>query len=448
MVGALSSTGSSTSASTPAALALRAARSGQRREAEAILADMIRESFSLEAKSVAIASDGYSLNSVNGIVVMADAREFFFKFHHEEGEELTLQELYRGELLRDAGVPIDLPVYVSKQIGRQLLLYRRRCDMRFAELCRELDFKPLAQAAAALEAQRRLDELTCSIYLKTLHSTSGREAGGEPIHQLFYHRLVERDEPEVIGGRARRFFWARDFDIAGLTISAAQLRSLRWRINGVRFEDSIEELLHRSLSLLRPASTARFGGVTAHGDAHNGNVWWHAPPDADPTLVLFDPAFAGRHVSALLAEVKATFHNVFAHPLWLYHPAQAQQHYRVLARVEGDILDLRTNWRPSPLRQLFLAGKAATVWRPMLQALEQSGLLPPDWRNTLRCALFCCPSLVKDPCAGGQGGHTPLSSALALAMAVRCGSEPMSGSADEVSAFLDSITPRQSRTTP
>jgi Ser/Thr protein kinase RdoA (MazF antagonist) len=425
----------------PAALALKAAQSGQWQQAAAIVARLINDAFALSAQSVQISRDAYSFNSVNGFVRLDNGEQYFFKFHHEEGEEVTLEELYRGELLRDAGYPVDLPVYVSKQIGRQLLLYRRRDDPRFVEVCAGLDFRPPDEAESALRAQSHLDQLTCGIYLRTLHAVSSEQVAREPIHQLFHYRLVNSDAPNTIGGRARRFFWDRTFDIGEQVMSAEQLRAAHWRINGLDYVDTIDELFERSMSSLQPTSLARFGAVTAHGDAHNANVWWQARQHEAPQLILFDPAFAGAHISALLAEVKATFHNVFAHPLWLYNPAQAGRLYTVHSQLAGDSIEITTDWRPSALRLQFLRSKAEWVWRPLLRQLAANDLLAADWRSTLRCALFCCPTLVKDLCAGGDGGHTPLSSALGLSIAVRCGSEPAAGAHDEISDFLDEIAP-------
>jgi hypothetical protein len=437
----MSAPASSAGLDSPAALALLATRSGDSNLAAAIVARLIREVFALPVEAVHICVDGYSLNSVNGFVRLENAEEYFFKFHHEEGEEVTLQELYRGELLRDAGYPVDLPLYVSRQIGKQLLLYRRRHDRRFVEVCAGLDFRPLPEAEQALRAQRDLDELSCRIYLRTLHAAGSEEVAREPIHQLFHHRLVSADAPAAIGGRARRFFWDRSFDVAGLLLSAEQLRNAHWCINGIEYADSIEVLLRRSLELLQPSTLARFGAVTAHGDAHNANLWWQLQGREPPQLILFDPAFAGVHVSALLADVKATFHNIFAHPLWLYHPAQADRLYTVAARLSGGSIYLETDWRASELRLGFLRDKATLLWRPLLQRLASLNLLAADWRSSLRCALFCCPTLVKDLCAGGAGGHTPLSSALGLAIAIRVGSEPVGAAHDEISDFLDAITP-------
>jgi hypothetical protein len=427
----------------PAAAALAAVHAGDWDRAASIVAQLVREAFALEPRSVQISRDGYSLNSVNGFVEMAGGEQLFFKFHHEEGEEVTLEELYRGELLQQAGYPVDLPLYVSRQIGRQLLLYRRRRDPRFVEVCAGLEYAQPQELEPVLRAQRDLDHLTCTIYRRTLHAATAEQQAREPVHQLFHHRLVDREQPSKIGGRARRFFFDRNFDIAGFTISDVQLRAARWRINGVDYADSIQTLLERSATLLRPTSLAGFGGVTAHGDAHNANLWWEQGAAQAPRLVLFDPAFAGSHVSALLAEVKATFHNIFAHPHWLYSPARVRESLSVQAQLEGSTIKLTTDWQLTPLRRRFLDVKAEAVWRPLLKELALRRMLAADWRSTLRCALFCCPTLVMDLCAGGAGGHNPSSSALGLAIAVRCGSEPLGGAHDEVSDFLDRIAPPQ-----
>src|ERR1039457_3517959 len=110
---------SSADSDSQAALALQATRSGQWDQAAAIVARLVHEVFSLHAESVQISHDGYSFNSVNGFVRLENGEQYFFKFHHEEGEEVTLQELYRCELL----------------------LYRRRHDPRFVEVCAGLEFR-------------------------------------------------------------------------------------------------------------------------------------------------------------------------------------------------------------------------------------------------------------------------------------------------------------------
>ena len=76
--------------------------------------------------------------------------------------------------------------------------------------------------------------------------------------------------------------------------------------------------------------------------------------------------------------------------------------------------------------------------------MYDQGVLTAHCRATLRCGLFCCPTLVMDLCAGGAGGHTPVSSPIGLAIAVMVGSEPSDGRGDVVTRFLDSIDPHSS----
>jgi hypothetical protein len=428
--------------STPVARAIAASRAGRRDEAGAIVAGLVRDCFGLAVRSVAVGSDRYSLNSLNGLLATETGEEFFFKFHHEEGEGGTTDEYYQAELLRDAGLPVDSPVHASKAVGRQILLYRVRRDPRFADICRALDFTQSgAEFGAAIAAQEALDAAIGATYLRSLHDASAADIAREPIHQLFHARLFNPEHPGQLGGRARRFFFDGVFDLAGLAIDAEALRSARWVVNGIAYRDSTGELLQRSLTLLSPARLAGGGAVVAHGDAHNANVWYERRAGLAPRLVMFDPAFAGRHVPALLAEVKATMHNIFAHPLWLYDADAAAERYRAKAEFRGECIHVETDWTLSALRRRFLAIKAELIWRPLLATLRDRGSLPADWRDTLRAALFCCPTLVMELRAGGSGGHNPVSSAIGLATAVSLGSEPVTAGADAVADFLDSVTP-------
>ena len=114
---------------------------------------------------------------------------------------------------------------------------------------------------------------------------------------------------------------------------------------------------------------------------------------------MFDPAFAGEHIPALLADVKATFHNIFAHPFWLYHPEEADRRFHVSVSVADGRIDVTHDWQLTPLRRGFLDLKVEHVWRPLLAALAARDLLPPDWRSVMRLALFCCPTLGDEsPC--------------------------------------------------
>jgi hypothetical protein len=448
---------------TPTARARALARTGHRAEAEAIIGDLIAVEFGRAVRSVAINTDAYSLNSLNGFVETEDGK-FFFKFHQEEGEGRMAGEYYRARILAEAGLPVDLPLHASTTPGRQILLYRLRRDRRLAEVARDLDtVEDGAQLAPVIAAQEALDRAVARVYRETLHPISAEQARAEPIHRLFHERLRDFDDPQKLGGRFASFYEGQDFVLPGLTLSWRELANLTISFNGVVYRETLGDLFAASFRELDPARFAGpsgirpsgigpsgigpfgigpFGiglGVTAHGDAHNANVWFE-PNEQPPHLTMFDPAFAGEHVPALLAEVKATFHNIFAHPFWLYEPHVAAQRFTARVERRGDVLAIESDWKLSPLRQAFLDAKADLLWRPLLAEMQRRGALPPDWRRQVKLALFCCPTLVMN-LRSGAGSHNPVSSAIGLGIAVMMGSAPKEGAGDVLSRFLDAIEP-------
>jgi hypothetical protein len=420
---------------TPTARARALARAGRTAEAEAIIATLIAAEFGRAVKSVAINADAYSLNSLNGFVETEEGH-FFFKFHQEEGEGRMAGEYYRARILAEAGLPVDLPLHASTTPGRQILLYRLRKDRRLAEVARDLDtIDDAARLAPVIAAQQELDRAVARVYRDTLHPISAAQSQAEPIHRLFHERLRDSDYPEKLGGRFVSFYEDQDFVLPGITLPWRDLADLTVSFNGVAYRDTLRGLFEASFRDLDPLRFAGLG-VTAHGDAHNANVWFEQPPH----LTMFDPAFAGADVPALLAEVKATFHNIFAHPFWLYEPQVAAERFQARVARRADTLAIETDWKLSPLRQAFLAAKRDLLWRPLLQAMQARGALPADWRRQVKLALFCCPTLVMNLRAGA-GSHNPTSSAIGLGIAVMMGSAPKDGAGDVLSAFLDAIEP-------
>jgi hypothetical protein len=434
---------------TPTARARALAKAGRSTEAEAIIADLIAAEFGRAVRSVTINADAYSLNSLNGFVE-TDEGPFFFKFHQEEGEGRMAGEYYRARILADAGLPVDLPLHASTTPGRQILLYRLRQDRRLAEVARDLDtVDDASRLAPVIAAQEQLDRAVADVYQKTLHPISEAQAKTEPIHRLFHERLRDFDHPEQLGGRFAAFYQNQDFILPGITLPWRELADLTIAFNGIVYRDTLRGLFDASFRALEPARFSGLG-VTAHGDAHNANVWFE-DNEQPPSLTMFDPAFAGAHMPALLAEVKATFHNIFAHPFWLYEPQVAAERFSARVERRGDMLAIETDWKLSPLRQAFLAAKRDLLWRPLLAEMQARGALPADWRRRVKLALFCCPTLVMNLRAGA-GSHNPVSSAIGLGIAVMMGSAPKDGAAqdqgDVLSAFLDSIEPIGSRPEP
>jgi hypothetical protein len=430
---------------TPTARARALARTGRHQEAEAIIAELIAAEFARTVRSVAINADAYSLNSLNGFVE-TDAGPFFFKFHQEEGEGRMAGEYYRARILAEAGLPVDLPLHASTTPGRQILLYRLRQDRRLAEIARDLDtVDDAARLAPVIAAQQELDRAVARVYRDTLHPISAAQSQAEPIHRLFHERLRDFDHPERLGGRFASFYQDRDFILPGITLAWRDLADLTISFNGIIYRDTLGELFEASFRELDPAQFAGFG-VTAHGDAHNANVWFETG-EQTPRLTMFDPAFAGEHVPALLAEVKATFHNIFAHPFWLYEPEVAAERFTARVERRGDTLAIQTDWSLSALRRAFLTAKGDLLWRPLLAELHARGALPADWRRQVKLALFCCPTLVMNLRAG-VGSHNPVSSAIGLGIAVMMGSAPGSRPGDRagdiLTEFLDAIEPNGS----
>lgn len=405
--------------------------------AEAMLADLLADLFGIAPRNVRINYDQYSLNSLNGFFE-TEAGEFFFKFHQEEGEEAMSGEYYRADILARAGLPVDQAVHMSVLPGEQILVYRRRHDPRFSDVLRALDLSDDAvPRKRAVAAEAALSARVMAVYQQSLHEITPAQAQAEPINRLFFERLIDPPSGAFPGGRLKSFYVGQDFEFSGVTLNWEQFSAARFVINGTAYERSVGALFAAAYERLNPLRLADAGGVVAHGDAHNANVWYSEANGA-AELSFFDPAFAGEHVPTLLAEVKTTFHNILAHPLWLYDPDQAAQHYSAEARYEDGVLSVETDWALTPVRQDMLRLKAEESWKPLLTLLKARGLLPADWREVIRLGLFLCPTLVMN-LRVGAGRHNSTSSLIGFANAVRVGSEPLGS--DFLAEFFDAMTP-------
>jgi len=431
--------------SAPTALCRRLVAAGKRAAAERVVAGLIAGQFGVAVRGAAINADWSSLNSLNGTVDLEDGRRYFFKFHQEEGFDATVREYYRAEILERAGLPVDLPAMISREPGHQVLLYEFRHDRSLAECCLSMERgQDNSEPAAIHTLQDELDRLTGRIYLATLHASDAARSAAEPVHQLFHHRLWTPPDKATLAGRVVGFYDGAVVRLPGVELGWDEFKELRWRINGVDYRHSLGELFRESLLRLEPSRFGASGAVTGHGDAHNANVWVEQR-NSGSRLVLFDPAFAGEHMPALLADVKPTFHNIFAHPLWLYHPAEADACFHVGVAIDNGRVIVDHDWALPPLRQGFLRAKVDFVWQPLLAELRARDWLPDDWQRIVRCALFCCPTLVMnlraDAPHGATAGRSPAISALSFAIAVMAGSEPASGRSDVFADFFTAIAP-------
>jgi hypothetical protein len=403
------------------------------------LSALLAELFAIMPENLAINHDQYSLNSLNGFFE-AGGKAYFFKFHQEEGEEAMSGEYYRADILARAGLPVDQPVMMSALPGEQILVYNRRADPRFSDVLRGLDLAPDARAEAeAVAAEAELNDRLLAVYRETLHPITPAEAEAEPINRLFFERMIDTATRRPPGGRYRDFYIGQSFRFPGASLDWETFSTARVTINGQAYRDTFGALFTRAAERLNPIHLAAAGGVVAHGDAHNANVWYSRRETAGASLSFFDPAFAGDDVPTLMAEAKATFHNIFAHPFWLYDPQEAAHRFSASASYRDGVLALETDWDLSPVRQALLETKAERLWRPLLALLKSRNMLPDDWRETLKLALFLCPTLVMNLRAGAAT-HNEISSAIAFSVAMQMGSEPL-GRQDRMSRFLEMISP-------
>jgi hypothetical protein len=317
-----------------------------------------------------------------------------------------------------------------------MALYQWHTEPRMADVCVALERAHGAGARLGeglLEARRAMDARIGAVLLETLAPPVPTSASAA-IHQLFYHRLADPDG---------RFPGARYLRYYGDDPAFTEIGGKRWRVNGVEYRSSLAELAERAVELMAPSALAELPVVTAHGDDHHGNVWVIAKgpagsgPDG-PALRLFDPAFAAKDIPALLAPVKATYHNALAHPFWLYHPGEAAERVTVESAVTEDVVEIRHDAEISPLRQEVLASVAELIWAPLLGELAARSWLPANWRQIVRSALFCCPMLVTNLVAGHRPAGIRL---LGLAQAVAAGSEPVAEGSDHISGFLEAVAP-------
>ena len=433
------------------------AKAGQRDEAAELIREFACQQLGLQFAQLEVHSDQYSLNSLFGLGTLSESfqgeSELFFKFHQEEDESKGVGEYYNSRLLEAEGFPVDVPLASCSEVGNQILFYRVRRDPRLADVCRDIESSgnpnevaPPKKGSTETEAERiirlqcEMDQMLGWKYLASLRFESPEEAQEEPIHQLFYHRLVDAPDATEPGGRFQRFYIEGRFEFPGLSVELGweEIAGLHWEINGRRYAKTLRELFTDATRVLHPSNLPNpCPVIAAHGDAHNANVWVEAE-----RLVMFDPAFAGRHIPALLAEVKATFHNILAHPDWLYFPQELSDHYRGSASISGGVLQVQHNWELTALRRAFLESKIEFVWRPLLAEVfcRDPGLRDSNWQEYIRLALFACPTLVMNLCAR-PGGHTPTSSLLGLSMAVMCGSKLSGGGLDLITRFLQEIEP-------
>jgi hypothetical protein len=343
-----------------------------------------------------------------------DGKRLFFKTHTEQDNQIS--EYYNAAMLADAGYPVIQPIYSSTRAGQHLLIYEVINDPSVFELAWQIENGDHQYELAELtSAQNVADDNLLNLYMETLQHQSVNSAKDSPIHQLFYHRLV--------AGRLQRFYGGLAVLEAGdVTIKLPdgdylmrEIQHKKWIINGQRYELSLGEIIDEAIQILNPLQSGP--SIIGHGDAHNGNIFFHTVDDQH-SLLYFDPAFAGRHHPALdLA--KPLFHNVFA--MWMYYPDVKREQTAITFNQDGLNWYVEHNYQLPPIRRMFLQSKVQRTFIPIMLELKRRGNLRDDWRPYLKSALFCCPFLTLN--LADSERFPPEISLLGLCMAVEMGTE-------------------------
>ena len=155
--------------------------------------------------------------------------------------------------------------------------------------------------------------------------------------------------------------------------------------------------------------------------------------DTPPSLLYFDPAFAGRH-NPLIDLTKPLFHNVFA--MWMYFPHEKRAATTISLNSDGDVWHVDYDYALPDVRMMFFESKVKRVLLPILKHLKSQNQLRDDWRNYLKAALFCCPFLTMN--LADSDKFPPEISLLGLAMSIEMGAES-SGQKSLIDRTLDSV---------
>lgn len=389
--------------------------------AEELLLSFIHDNLPLDVVSLELTPLAVSLNSFNGFLTLADGTRRFFKTHTET--DTVIGEYYNAEMLAQTGYPVIQPVFKSTEPGKQLLIYDVIDDESVFDVAWRIEAEDNNDALQDLSAaQNRADDTLLAFYRKTLAPQSAENAAQSPVHQLFYHRLT--------GGRLDRFYGDNSrMRLPDGEYPVSAIRRVKWVINGQTYSDTLNDIIERAIRLLHPKQAD--SSIIGHGDAHNGNVFFRTQ-DKPPSLLYFDPAFAGRH-HPLLDLTKPLFHNVFA--MWMYFPQEKHESTTISLRRQGNTWYVDYDYALPPVRRMFLRSKIERVLIPVLRDLQEVNQLRSDWRSFLKAALFCCPLLTMDLT---HGKFPPEISLLGLAMAIEMGAES-SGQRSLIDLTLDEV---------
>jgi len=416
------------------------------KEAKTSVLNFVQEKFpNLQAISIDINSSKVSLNSVNGFIHTKNNQKYFFKFHAEEGEENTINEYYQSHELADAGLPIVKPIYENTEPGSQFLIYKEiKASTAFDEF-NKLDERPNKEKEQKLlAAEKGLLKKEARVFIDTLEISDAQKIANAPLHQLFHTRLVSKNNQSP---RLNIYYANKNFELPDKQIiNFDDLAQKKWTINGINYNETLLEIINSAKDILDPLAKAprqnnsytcitsschlylknpskypdtlqnfsnksdinlcakcksyfvaepnkKIPTVLGHGDDHNGNKFY-----IQERFIFFDPAFAGRQ-PALLSFIKATAHNTLLHPFWFYEPkalTRKEKSLKLEYKIDKNSITINHNWdmeKQSPIRKRILDLQTQTVWKPLLLKMRQKKIMPKNYEEYIRKALFCCPFL-------------------------------------------------------
>ncbi|HEY9713735.1 MAG TPA: hypothetical protein V6C72_09705, partial [Chroococcales cyanobacterium] len=242
-------------------LAIQKLQFSDKPQAEQQLLQFLKQHQDRDIEKIELTPKPESLNSINGFVTYSDRQRYFFKAHVEENEQVC--EYYNAETLAGAGYPVITAKQITHRPGEQIALYEIVTFPTLFDLIKSeedglLSGKPLsARASMLLDAQVEMDKTVAEIYQTSLKEIAAEQHAAAPIHQLFSHRLQE-------DGRLGLFYRGKSLPLqGGESIAFEQLADLKWTINGVDYNETLNGIIARSKSATAPKAGP---AVVGHGD--------------------------------------------------------------------------------------------------------------------------------------------------------------------------------------
>lgn len=414
---------------------------------EAILLFVSQTFKDLQIKKIKINTSAVSLNSVNGFLTTKDDKEYFFKFHTEEGETTTMKdEYYNSDILSESGLPVIKPLFQNTKAGEQFLIYKKiDAPTAFDEFLKLDEKYNQDKANNLLKAEEKLLKTQLKTYINSLEETETEEVKNATLYQLFTKRLISENGTKP---RIEDYYQNQKIELPnGETINFEDLKTYKWKINGIEYNQTLEEIIEEAKTILTPPPDQKIPTVIGHGDDHNGNKFF-----IDDEFVFFDPAFAGRQ-PALLSFIKATAHNTFLHPFWLYslnkstikkgtdawkEYEQRESELEIDFEVKNETIEITHNHpfpEKSKIRQDILDLQTQTIWKPLIKEMKEKNILPDNYKDYIQKALFCCPFLVYNLISNGN--YNPKSALLNLSKCIETGST--TNQENYINKFLNSL---------